>query len=259
MDQLMKGDLTLREHRVLAAIGRMTFGWHKEFTDATADQFSEMTDIPANHIHETLKSLVKKGLVKVEGGRGHKTYRLSESTESVRSEPCESPETGLMKVPKRDEVKSQVGTKVSPKTGLSHEGHLLSTKERVLKKPVRKSAKSPAPGLQELIAAYSEEFIKRYARKPIVNWGHWGKEFKEWLADHDVETLKQAIRRFFESDDPWIVSCAHSPGALKARINALMSQAAVIQKGETDLDKLVRMSEERFNEEREFIHTATEP
>jgi len=29
--------------------------------------------------------------------------------------------------------------------------------------------------------------------------------------------------------------------------------------GETDLDKLVRMSEERFNEEREFIHTATEP
>jgi hypothetical protein len=29
--------------------------------------------------------------------------------------------------------------------------------------------------------------------------------------------------------------------------------------GETDLDKLVRMSEERYNEEREFIHTATEP
>jgi len=210
-----------------------------------------MTDIPANHIHETLKSLVKKGLVKVEGGRGHKTYRLSESTESVRSEPCESPETGLMKVPKQDEVKSQVGTKLSPKMGLSHEGYIISTKEREKDSTVLSltdktggNGKKPKAPVQELFAAYYAAYDRRYHRKPIITKGKDAAFFNSLLAEHDVEYWTKILDTFLESNDSWAVKKAHDLVAFKSMLNALINDYESIQKDKADLEETVRRTDE---------------
>jgi phage replication O-like protein O len=63
LDQLIKTRLTDYEYRVLWAIIRRTYGYHKTKSHISASLISVMTNIRREHVWRTLKGLEKQGLI----------------------------------------------------------------------------------------------------------------------------------------------------------------------------------------------------
>ena len=63
MDALMRVKLSGREHALLLAVMRKTYGWNKKSDTIASSQFEEMTGIPANKAREIVQALADKGLL----------------------------------------------------------------------------------------------------------------------------------------------------------------------------------------------------
>jgi len=264
LENLATVRLSGREWNVLMVIFRQTYGWNRKEARISLTQFASFTGLPAAKVCGVLKSLESKGIVCI--GRESITHvysfqkYLTRWRTNLRMKPCRAtqtiPENGSTGTPENGSTSTPLeGSTTIPENG--NPGiYMIKDISKYTHK--RKSAKPPAPGVHELITAYTEAYEEQYHRKPIVNWGQWGRELKLWLVDHDVEYLAKVIDRFMQSNDPWIVSCAHSLGALKARINALMSELDEQTADEFDLEESVRVTNERYAEEQEFKAAAAE-
>jgi len=154
LESIMFNDFSKREMKLILAIARKTYGWHKKWDRIDLGQFCGMTNLKKNHISTTLKDLVEKNVVLKHSEKRVSFYAINknysewvnnafmpggdieEVTPEILNEPGSesipkqdlnesqngtrtNPNTGLGVVPKQDSNQSQNGTRGSPKMGLA--------------------------------------------------------------------------------------------------------------------------------------------
>ena len=63
VEALAKVNLQAYESRVLWALFRKTYGWHKKTDQISITQFQEITGMDRRHVHRTLSQLIKRKIV----------------------------------------------------------------------------------------------------------------------------------------------------------------------------------------------------
>ena len=71
VDQLCKLNLSAYEWRILFALWRKTYGWHKKTDRISYTQFEELTGLDRRHIARTINSLKRRNIIKVSGNMKH--------------------------------------------------------------------------------------------------------------------------------------------------------------------------------------------
>jgi len=75
-EQLAKHNLSAYESRILWAIFRKTYGWHKKEDRISITQFQKITDMDRRNIVRTLKELIKREIIVRIDNAFIKTYRF---------------------------------------------------------------------------------------------------------------------------------------------------------------------------------------
>ncbi len=90
-------------------------------------------------------------------------------------------------------------------------------KTRTPKKPAGED-KTPAPSRQ-LLDTYCRLFEARYSFRPSVAWKEDGAKAKRLVDAHGLEVMLEAVKRFFDDNNPSLVEAAHPFGWFVRRVN----------------------------------------
>ncbi len=77
------------------------------------------------------------------------------------------------------------------------------------------------PEIKECIDFYYETFKEQFGKPPIIQGAKDGKLLKSLLKAIPIEEMKSLIKKFFDSDDPFIQKSGYTIGVFKSQINKL--------------------------------------
>lgn len=185
-DQYLK-DLGHAETKVILAIYRKTFGWHKEREEISLSQIHEITGLKREHIIKASKSLEEKNMIKkvVSGKNGDKktTYFLVFlEDQNISTSPAKGPELVPQRdyplVPQRDIQKKEIKK--------DKENNPLPPKGDV------RSASAEASELAEFLKTSIESYLPGFIPKNLSSWAHdFDKMIK--LDKRDPSAIKRLI------------------------------------------------------------------
>ena len=123
------------------------------------------------------------------------------------------------------------------------------TKEKHLKKPAVKKAKSPPkkpeptnPDIKIAIDHFHDEYLLVYKVKPEILGAH-AKIFQNQLKKRSIDDLKILIWLYLRDDDPFLTGRCHPIALFTTRIDVLMVQLAQKKKGAEKLKKTIEKAE----------------
>lgn len=149
-----KINLSPYESRVVRAVARKTYGWHKKFDRISFSQLQELTSLKRQHASRTMASLISRNII-TRRGEGHKlqygiqkdyeqwkdaqtsspevTSEAEKTSEEAQSSPVEVTDTHEEAQTSPAEVKTSPSedTKTSPS-----EGHTKPKKETIQKQDI---------------------------------------------------------------------------------------------------------------------------
>jgi len=224
-EALAQVNLSPYESRVLWAIFRKTYGWHKKKDAISLSQFQKITGIDRNNIRRTLKGLMEKEIISQNGQKGNinlwgfqKDYKQWKgvSQERVYKDPLSTDPIGSPKTPSGGSPETPISG--SPKTPTKEK------KETIQKKLPYRGKKNTPPEIKEfseLAKAKTEEILK--VKLTIV-------EYKEnaligrLIKNLGINRLKLLWEYFiieeFEEDD-WLEKIGKTITTFNTRINSL--------------------------------------
>ncbi len=112
---LMSTRLSNWERRIVDAIARKTFGFHKEMDRISLSQFEDMTGIPRRKCSEVIGNLVDKNIILKTGPSNRPIYSIQRDYTQWKVSPSEGTGAGVPQ--EGDKVSPREGTKVSPRWG----------------------------------------------------------------------------------------------------------------------------------------------
>ncbi|MGD0661625.1 MAG: replication protein [Syntrophorhabdales bacterium] len=174
IEALMKTNLSAYQSRVLWAIWRETYGYHKKADWISHTQLVEMTGIKKPHVSRTLSELIARNIVTRIGNKIAfcKDYQ------------------GWKELPKRVTVTNQ-GNKVTDWGYRRYQSGLLQKKKRVLKKD------APSPDVKVAIDYFFEAVHAKKGFKPEIN-GKDAALVKKSL-EHGIDHVKAQIDFFLSN------------------------------------------------------------
>lgn len=175
LEALASAKLSSYEFRIIIAILRKTYGFHKKKDWISLSQFSDLTGIKLSHISRTIKKLKEKNIILKNG----KITGIQKDYERWN-------------LPKQVNVFTQIGKKKLPKQGYTKEkkeniqNKYIYSREDIktiisyLNEKTEKNFKVTTRKTQELIQArFSEGFTLDDFKKVIdIKTAQWGKDSK---------------------------------------------------------------------------------
>lgn len=194
-----------REHQVLHAIMRLTYGWNKSSDRIANSQIEEETGIAGNHVSGILKRLSERKIIHL--GKGHchsiainktvsdwqtekpKSSKKSQNRECSKNpnSGLKNPETGYKKSPNRDTPKT---IDILPKTLLP------KTCTEIAISDAKPRAQKPQ-AFKDFYSAYPAH------RKGGSDQTPWKKWKSEKLTTEDAENALSWLTKAAESDPSW--------------------------------------------------------
>jgi len=97
------------ETKVVLAVIRKTFGWHKDEDRISVSQFEELTGLSRQGVQNGIKDAMQRGVLgRVEEGQGYRYYLVVNEVEHPDDEVCNEVERGMQR--SRTEVCNEVET-----------------------------------------------------------------------------------------------------------------------------------------------------
>ena len=112
---LMSTRLSNWERRIVDAIARKTFGFHKEMDRISHTQLADLTGIPRTKCSEVIGKLVEKNIIIKTGPKNRPNYSIQRDYTQWKVSPRGG--TGVGVPQEGDKVSPREGTKVSPRWG----------------------------------------------------------------------------------------------------------------------------------------------
>ena len=167
-----KVNLSSYEWRVLWAILRKTYGWHKKSDWISLSQFIELTGLTKPHIIRAIKKLIKKNIIVAQIGNSKgKEYSINKHYKKWNSLPKQA-------------IVAQIGNKSLPKQA--------PTKETIQKKINIKRILYASSKFQNI----TEEHIKKWSKVfPLLDIQNELLKMEIWL-EANPERQKKRYERF---------------------------------------------------------------
>jgi len=181
---LMRTNLSAYQSRIIWALWRKTWGWHKKEDWISNSQFVDMTGISKGHVARTIKELTMRNIVTNSGKKiaFNKDYtRWCELPKGVRVYQAVT-NSGSIVTPLGNEV-THSDNKVTP----SGVHKINSTKETLQKKLSQKKYGIP---YQEIIDYLNQKTAKKFTLKSRATIGHINAR---WDEGHTLEDFKTVV------------------------------------------------------------------
>lgn len=150
LDAILLAPFSKREHLVVLAVIRKTYGFNKKTDDMTMTQIASITGLARSHVGETVAGLVEKNVFLIRDGEHGKVLGISKNYRAWNFE--QRTETGSSQnrnVPKTGTTCSQNGKSEFPKREIvvPESGHTKDNPKRQLQKttPKDRHAKRQLP------------------------------------------------------------------------------------------------------------------
>jgi phage replication O-like protein O len=178
-------NLSAYESRILWAILRKTYGWHKKMDCISISQFERLTGLRRRHVSRTLSELIKRNIVTRIGDTFITNYAFQKDY------------TQWETITKRGDKKhtvTRIGTQLSPKG--------VHTKETIQKKSNGRASqkKDVDPGVRDFLTYWGETFLQETGQSYVFSYGKEGKLIKDLLHVHSLETLREVTKSFFKDE-----------------------------------------------------------
>ncbi len=160
-EKLLKISLSDYERRILGAIMRKTYGWHKTEDWISLKQLHEITEINIEHCAHTLKKLKKKNIIIRELGITKINNNFNEW--GVLKHAVHIQAVHEQAVPKSAITSAQIGNQPVPKQA---DTKYIITKDTIIKDINIPRTKKQPVALSENILAYKDVF--HYSFKPAI-------------------------------------------------------------------------------------------
>ena len=82
--------------------------------------------------------------------------------------------------------------------------------------------KKTDPDVKTFILEWTESFSKKFNQPYTPNWAKEGKLVKEMLKIHSLPKLRELMKDFFSSPDPFIKNAGYTIGVFKTQLNKLI-------------------------------------
>jgi len=184
VEAIMKIHLSGYENRVLWAIFRKTYGWHKKEDWITNSQIAKMTDIAESHISRTMKILIQRKIVTKNGKKlsFQKNYDLWVKLPKMVS---------IKKLPIQDKKLPKMVNKVT-KNGNSKLPKMVDTKQTTTKQTTTKQTIQKKERFLKLWNKYPKKLGKDAA---IIHFKAQVKTEKDW------QNINKALNNYIESEN----------------------------------------------------------
>ena len=227
-EALCQINLSAYENRVVWAIFRKTYGWHKKWDRITFSQFQEITDLDRRHIGRTIRRLIGRNIVASRGNGQNIEYSFQKDYDIWEGKPLpkEAPTKGMEPLPLEGEPLPKEATKPLPKEAHTKErketrqkkldkrkhgefNNVLLSEEEYQKLIVRFGESGTNGRIEELsvgIASKGYKYKSHYAT--ILNWDRRDKEQKG--GDHGAHRAgdrKLKARTEYRTPDEHRKSC----------------------------------------------------
>jgi len=199
-ERLAKTQLSGYEQRVLWAIWRKTWGWHKKEDPISLSQFTELTLIPSSHIARTINKLIDRNIIYKKNGRisiygFQKDYEKWSITNLGTAKKGTAKNGKLPKkaLPKLVTNTTKIGKKLLPKLVDTKENKRNYTKEKA---PVFLSTSNL---LKTLILQNNPK--AKITDSQIKNWGNTIR----LMIERDKRTVEEieSLIKFSQNDNFW--------------------------------------------------------
>ena len=218
LDALIRTNFSGYQRRVLDAIIRKTYGFHKKEDYVSHSQIVNMTGIKMPHVSRALKELRQRQIVTNRGNKIgiNKDYSQWQKLPRGVSSHSKLP-IGASGVTKGGSQVTNRGKKQLPIGGNTKDS-LKETKQKKLLKDIERN-----PNVKKFIDYYHNTFLDRFNEKPMIDGGKDGKIIKSLLGTYEFDILKDLLGRFFNSTDPFILQSGYTIGVFKSQINKLIA------------------------------------
>jgi len=184
------------EFKVLMAIVRKTYGWHKDSDRISLSQLVAMTGVSERKVIDSIRSL---DWIVISHKKPKKTteYRLNLTPQTGLGDAVTAlPDPGhlLKSVQEGPEVSSGASPEVSSDT--------IDT----LKNTKTKDIKERTPDYpQQFVEWYKGEYQSTLKQPLVVRWGRDKKLMKSILTAYPIEKAKVIARRLLNTADKWLL------------------------------------------------------
>jgi phage replication O-like protein O len=216
LEAIVRSEFTGYDLRVLFAVARLTWGWHKKEDTISLRQIAEMTKIDRRHVHRTLKNLSSRMVIAVttHGDRRAVTYRIQKDYEQWLSPRMV---TGSVTADGDRSVTADgtIQRKERKKDRRAQENRTRSPK----------TPKPKDPDIRVFLDRYHDAFLAKFGEKPNIQGGKDASIVGGLLSKYGIDRLSQLLDAFFASNDEFIARTGYTLGAFSACINKLISQS----------------------------------
>jgi phage replication O-like protein O len=176
--------ITGNQWKILWAILRKTYGWHKKMDYISISQFERLTGLKRRHVSRTISDLVARNIVTKNGDTFITNYAFQKDY------------TQWETITKRGDKKHTVtilGTRPSPK--------MVHTKDIIQKKSNgRASKKDVDPRIKDFFDYWGESFSRETGQPYTFSYGKDGRLVKDLLKVHSPEILREVTKSFFQDE-----------------------------------------------------------
>jgi len=89
-----------------------------------------------------------------------------------------------------------------------------------------KDLNTGANGVRPLFDLYVELFEEKFHQRPVLNFGKEGAILKDLVKALGEDVVRDILRRFFESTDPFVVKSGYSIGVFRVTANRLLAESS---------------------------------
>lgn len=135
LEAMAGADLTKRQFKVLLAVIRLTYGWHKPYDRIANSQISEIAKLPIKKVSEARVQLLKLNVLRMVGQQIGPNKNISEWNDYQDGLPPKSGDENPPKqgIPQNGGLSPKSGDQKSPKMGYSHPPKRGDTKDIIPK------------------------------------------------------------------------------------------------------------------------------
>lgn len=224
-EALMHTNLSAYQYRILWAIWRKTYGWHKKVDWIPNSQLVSMTGIRKQHIHRTVKELIERNIVTKSG------YQLSFNKNY----------TQWRELPKQVTVTS-TGSKVTS-TGELKRHSFKRQKDFLSPKTPKSNRKVTDPRVKQLIDYFYHLVLEEKGFGPVIDAAD-AIAVQRVLKEMSEEEIKNAIQYYVNSLKAKEHGITLSVALSKHSLNLFKERTQDVCPGPSVLDKIMQAQKE---------------
>lgn len=183
VDALSKTQLSGYESRLIWAVWRKTYAWHKKDDWISLSQFGELTGLRESHICRTLKRLVRRDILTKNGNKYSFQKDYQKWQEDLPKMVMKLTKNGNSNLPKMADTKETITKATKTKETITKRAPARRLKPTALKAIPTKSTKMGIVTIQD----------DNGEIKPVMRINTWGKEEVSVYGNREVELSVLAL------------------------------------------------------------------